>query len=89
MQISGPDVADLSFCDLPGSSFLLPSALVNNFSSYFSLGLIASVRGGRAVDNIDLVRDLVGSYIEKPSCVILVAVACESKLLLVSFPEVP
>ncbi|TFK66013.1 hypothetical protein BDN72DRAFT_772573 [Pluteus cervinus] len=58
LQISGPDVADLSFCDLPG--------------------LIASVSGQSAVDNIDLVQDLVRSYIERPSCVILVTVACET-----------
>ncbi|KAF8181827.1 P-loop containing nucleoside triphosphate hydrolase protein [Pholiota molesta] len=57
LQISGPDVADLSFCDLPG--------------------LIASVSGG--TDNsIALVENLVTSYIRKPSCIILLTVACET-----------
>ncbi|KAJ7587407.1 P-loop containing nucleoside triphosphate hydrolase protein [Mycena floridula] len=54
LQISGPDVADLSFCDLPG--------------------LIAS---GNETD-IKLIRSLVSSYISKPSCVILLTVACET-----------
>ncbi|KAJ7587408.1 P-loop containing nucleoside triphosphate hydrolase protein [Mycena floridula] len=54
LQISGPDVADLSFCDLPG--------------------LIAS---GNETD-IQLIRSLVSSYISKPSCVILLTVACET-----------
>ncbi|KAJ7587575.1 P-loop containing nucleoside triphosphate hydrolase protein [Mycena floridula] len=54
LQISGPDVADLSFVDLPG--------------------LIAS---GNETD-IKLIRSLVASYISKPSCVILLTVACET-----------
>ncbi|KAF5354814.1 hypothetical protein D9756_005633 [Leucocoprinus leucothites] len=58
LQISGPDVADLSFCDLPG--------------------LIASVGRGGNVDDIKLVEGLVTSYIKKPSCIILLTVACET-----------
>ncbi|KAF8991459.1 P-loop containing nucleoside triphosphate hydrolase protein [Cyathus striatus] len=58
LQITGPDVADLSFCDLPG--------------------LIASVsRGGNSSD-IKLVESLVTQYIKKPSCIILLTVACET-----------
>ncbi|KAJ8697219.1 hypothetical protein PTI98_007017 [Pleurotus ostreatus] len=58
LQISGPDVADLSFCDLPG--------------------LIASVGAGGNSNDIQLVESLVTSYISKPSCVILLTVACET-----------
>ncbi|KAJ7653846.1 P-loop containing nucleoside triphosphate hydrolase protein [Mycena rosella] len=59
LQISGPEIADLSFVDLPG--------------------LIASVssRGGNERD-IVMVESLVTSYISKPSCVILLTVACET-----------
>ncbi|KAJ7775530.1 P-loop containing nucleoside triphosphate hydrolase protein [Mycena metata] len=59
LQISGPEIADLSFVDLPG--------------------LIASVssRGGNDRD-IAMVESLVSSYICKPSCVILLTVACET-----------
>ncbi|KAJ7027364.1 P-loop containing nucleoside triphosphate hydrolase protein [Mycena alexandri] len=59
LQISGPEIADLSFVDLPG--------------------LIASVssRGGNERD-IVMVESLVSSYICKPSCVILLTVACET-----------
>ncbi|KAJ7494128.1 P-loop containing nucleoside triphosphate hydrolase protein [Mycena latifolia] len=59
LQISGPEVANLSFVDLPG--------------------LIASVssRGGNERD-IAMVESLVTSYISKPSCVILLTVACET-----------
>ncbi|EKM81299.1 hypothetical protein AGABI1DRAFT_56763 [Agaricus bisporus var. burnettii JB137-S8] len=58
LQISGPDVADLSFCDLPG--------------------LIASVGQGGNTNDIKLVESLVTSYIKKPSCIILLTVACET-----------
>ncbi|OBZ65814.1 Interferon-induced GTP-binding protein Mx [Grifola frondosa] len=58
LQISGNDVADLSFRDLPG--------------------LIASVGTGGSSGDIDLVKKLVTSYIEKPSCIILLTVACET-----------
>ncbi|KAF7304101.1 hypothetical protein MIND_00641600 [Mycena indigotica] len=60
LSISGRDLADLSFVDLPG--------------------LIASVsdsRGGKKGD-IAMVEGLVTWYISKPSCVILLAVACET-----------
>ncbi|KAJ7813927.1 P-loop containing nucleoside triphosphate hydrolase protein [Mycena olivaceomarginata] len=58
LQISGPDVADLSFVDLPG--------------------LIASVSRGGNERDIAMVESLVTSYISKPSCVILLTVACET-----------
>ncbi|OBZ65815.1 Interferon-induced GTP-binding protein Mx [Grifola frondosa] len=58
LQISGDDVADLSFCDLPG--------------------LIASVGTGGSRGDIELVKGLVTNYIAKPSCIILLTVACET-----------
>ncbi|RDB20697.1 Interferon-induced GTP-binding protein Mx [Hypsizygus marmoreus] len=58
LQISGPDVADLSFCDLPG--------------------LIAGVGMSGNTGDIDLVKNLVATYIKKPSCIILLTVACET-----------
>ncbi|KAF7317274.1 hypothetical protein HMN09_00462700 [Mycena chlorophos] len=59
LAISGPDLADLSFVDLPG--------------------LIASSRGAGGSDReIKMVEGLVESYISKPSCVILLTVACET-----------
>ncbi|KAJ3503460.1 hypothetical protein NLJ89_g8421 [Agrocybe chaxingu] len=60
LQISGPDVADLSFCDLPG---LIASVSSNS-------------RGGE--NDIALVKRLVTSYIQKPSCIILLTVSCET-----------
>ncbi|KIO06579.1 hypothetical protein M404DRAFT_138011 [Pisolithus tinctorius Marx 270] len=59
LEISGRELADLSFVDLPG--------------------LIASVGLAGNVNDIELVKDLVTSYIEKPSCLILLTVACESE----------
>ena len=44
-------------------------------------GLIASVGGGGNERDIELVKSLVTSYIEKPSCVILLTIACESRCL--------
>lgn len=61
LEISGPELTDLSFVDLPG--------------------LIASVGRGSDDRDIDLVKSLVTFYIEKPSCVILLTVACESRCL--------
>ncbi|KAF7366190.1 hypothetical protein MVEN_00496000 [Mycena venus] len=58
LQISGPEVADLSFVDLPG--------------------LIASVSRGGNERDIAMVENLVTAYISKPSCVILLTVACET-----------
>ncbi|KDR69882.1 hypothetical protein GALMADRAFT_145261 [Galerina marginata CBS 339.88] len=59
LEISGPNVPDLSFCDLPG--------------------LIANISSSQGSSNdIALVEDLVTSYIKKPSCIILLAVACET-----------
>lgn len=43
------------------------------------LGLIASVGAGGNNNDIQLVESLVTSYISKPSCVILLTVACESE----------
>jgi hypothetical protein len=60
LEISGKDLADLSFVDLPG--------------------LIASVGSTGKDRDIDLVKSLVSSFIKKPSCVILLTVACESRL---------
>ncbi|KAF8515813.1 P-loop containing nucleoside triphosphate hydrolase protein [Hysterangium stoloniferum] len=57
LDISGPDITDLSFCDLPG--------------------LIASVSDGGREEDIEKVKQLVSFYISKPSCVILLTVACE------------
>jgi hypothetical protein len=62
LEISGKDLADLSFVDLPG--------------------LIASVGSTGKDRDIDLVKSLVSSFIKKPSCVILLTVACESRLAL-------
>ncbi|KAI9063947.1 hypothetical protein FKP32DRAFT_1603293 [Trametes sanguinea] len=58
LQISGPDVEDLSFCDLPG--------------------LIASVGSAGDEGDIALVKQLVTSYVERPSCIILLTIACET-----------
>ena len=42
-------------------------------------GLIASVGQGGNDSDIELVRDLVKTYIVRPSCLILLTVTCESK----------
>ncbi|KAG6883701.1 hypothetical protein C0993_004521 [Termitomyces sp. T159_Od127] len=60
LQISGPDVADLSFCDLPGKRLIAGVGLAGNTS------------------DIELVKNLVATYIKRPSCIILLTVACET-----------
>jgi len=54
LHITGSDVADLNFIDLPGLFV-----------------------GGEERD-MKLIKDLAISYIEKPSCIILLTVACET-----------
>ncbi|KAF8603999.1 hypothetical protein BDV93DRAFT_117624 [Ceratobasidium sp. AG-I] len=58
VEISGPEVTNLSFCDLPG--------------------IIANVREGSDEGDIELVKRLVSSYIQKDSCIILLTVTCET-----------
>jgi hypothetical protein len=70
LHISGPDMTDLNFIDLPGSFPDIISCIFNPMCT----GLFS---GGRNED-IDLIRNLAVSYIEKPSCLILLTVACES-----------
>ncbi|KAG5220008.1 P-loop containing nucleoside triphosphate hydrolase protein [Salix suchowensis] len=81
LQISGPGVADLSFCDLPGLFTIFYCCLM---CSEQWLGLIASVGTGGNNNDIQLVENLVTSYISKPSCVILLTVACESEYRLLT-----
>lgn len=78
LQISGPDIADLSFCDLPG--MFKEQNFLYILIGWLCIGLIASQsssRGGR--NDIALVESLVTSYIKKQSCIILLTVACESQ----------
>ncbi|KAF8524910.1 P-loop containing nucleoside triphosphate hydrolase protein, partial [Hysterangium stoloniferum] len=58
MRITGPDVPDLYFFDLPG--------------------VIANVRDGGNINDIELVRNLTNTYISRPSCLILLVVSCET-----------
>ena len=79
LQISGPEVADLSFCDLPGMSYTY--ILLFSYCSINSSGLIASVSSARGSSNdIALVESLVTAYIKKPSCIILLTVALFSSI---------
>jgi len=78
LEISGPDVADLSFCDLPGT----PDHLWSNggAEAYLSSlqGLIRSTNDGNSRD-IELIEGMVESYVKRPSCIVLLTVSCESK----------
>jgi hypothetical protein len=78
LQISGKDVADLSFVDLPGSSSPCSTILFAKLKIHIP-GLIVSVAKGGNENDIELVKNLVSSYISKPSCLILLTVTCESQ----------
>lgn len=83
LQISGPGLADLSFCDLPGADFVLLCSDRVALKYELEKGLISSVSSGSkgGSDSISFIENLVSSYIKKPSCIILLTVACESELL--------
>lgn len=78
LSISGPNVADLSFCDLPGELCL---QYLFARKAKFGTGLIASVGNGGKQSDISLVEGLITSYIQKPSCLILLTVTCESQCI--------
>ena len=87
MRIRGPDVPDLYFYDLPGADFESnPSAGKLILSAK---GVIANVRDGGDIKDIELVKSLVQSYITKPSCLILLTVSCESKYFTLQPPLDP
>ena len=89
LELSGPDLTDLSFCDLPGT-LLFPVPCPGHLKvGFVHLGLIVSVSGGGNESDIQLVRDLVESYISRPSCLILLTVTCESEFRQVSSASLP
>ena len=77
VEISGPEVTNLSFCDLPGAYSY--SQLTSEINSIHCAGIIANVREGSDEGDIELVKRLVSSYIQEDSCIILLTVTCESK----------
>jgi hypothetical protein len=79
IQVAGPNVADLYFYDLPGEGPFLSSPAIC-WTLIFLVGIIANVRDGESEDDIKLVTQLAKSYISKPSCIILLAISCESEL---------
>ncbi|KAH8818782.1 P-loop containing nucleoside triphosphate hydrolase protein [Flagelloscypha sp. PMI_526] len=57
LEISGPEITDLTFIDLPG--------------------LIQTTGSRGQESDIQLVEDLVSSYISRPNCLILLTTTCE------------
>lgn len=71
LHISGPDVTDLNFIDLPGS-FLFVLQIT------FTVTLCTGLFVGGQDNEINIIRELAISYMQRPSCIILLTVACES-----------
>jgi hypothetical protein len=78
LQISSPDFADLSFCDLPGE---FKEAIDHTRFNLFTWLIASQTRSSSrsSQNDITLVEGLVTSYIEKSSCIILLTVACDSE----------
>jgi hypothetical protein len=77
LDISGPGVDDLVFVDLPGACRAI---LISLATDYLHLsGIIVSGSADGNDGDIKDVENLVGSHIEKPNCLILLAVTCESE----------
>jgi hypothetical protein len=79
LELSGPDLTDLSFCDLPGMHFPRCTMITSLTVGFIHKGLIVSVSQGSNDSDIELVRDLVKTYIVKPSCLILLTVTCKGR----------
>lgn len=77
LEISGPDVIDLSLVDLPGISPALSRAVGPRNLTLQSTGLISSTVDG---DNtpIEMIRTLAEEYARNENCIILLTVSCES-----------
>jgi hypothetical protein len=75
LDISGP-VDDLAFVDLPGPCHV--KSCYFGVLLYFS-GIIVSGSTDGDERDIEDVEALVGSHIEKPNCLILLVVTCESE----------
>ncbi|KAF8508945.1 hypothetical protein JB92DRAFT_2950199 [Gautieria morchelliformis] len=41
-------------------------------------GVIANVQDGSDINDVELVRNLVKTYISRPSCLILLVISCET-----------
>lgn len=77
--LEGRDLSDLNFVDLPGALFCKKLNVPTSAKAPTFSGLIANVADDRNVGDIDLVQELVTSYISRPSCLILLTISCESK----------
>lgn len=75
IEISGPNLTDLSFIDLPGKRSL---RVRSSHVSKISTGLIQTAGSRGRETDIELVESLVTSYIGKSNCLILLTVTCES-----------
>jgi hypothetical protein len=73
LDITGSDVTDLNFIDLPGL-FFDTHTHTHSFLTFY-LGLFV----GGEESEMQLIRNLAIDYIQKESCIILLTVACESK----------
>jgi hypothetical protein len=76
LKVSGPDIVDLSFVDLPGTP---PELCFTSILLTLTEGIIATTINGTK-DDIKAVRDLACEYVENPNAIILLTVTCESEL---------
>jgi hypothetical protein len=76
LEISGEDVADLSFVDLPGTNITLSVDVMLMLRC--CTGIIAHEGSSGKPGDVELVESLVKTYVVRPSCLILLTVSCES-----------
>ena len=79
VRISGREIDDLSFVDLPGLNPTYPFPLSRAESL---TGIITSVREGGRESDVEDVKNLVHNVIKRSSCLILLAISCDSKFIL-------
>ncbi|KAG8771549.1 hypothetical protein FRC15_003353 [Serendipita sp. 397] len=74
VEISGPDVIDLSFVDLPGEYFYVFMDLLDLRCACSALGIIAMDNDDS--ENVGRVERLVSSYVENLSSLVLLVYKC-------------
>ncbi|THH11229.1 hypothetical protein EW146_g8124 [Bondarzewia mesenterica] len=79
LEISGNQIPDLSFIDLPGNLLFIESLFIDLLLTRCAMkGLIQNVGTQGRSSDISMIKELVESYISRPSCIILLTMNCET-----------
>lgn len=79
VHAKGSNMPDLYFYDIPGKFRLMLRYVVTYVHDLHIQGVIRDVPDGEDQDQIALIEGLVKTYVEKPDCIVLLVLTCESE----------